>query len=609
MNRFVQKLIAGAAAVAIAVTGLVGAAPTAKAADPVKYSITINKQSNGAVDHTFNGWQLAELENVDVDVENHKVAYTVNTTDELVDVIERAMDFNARIDGKGEPRNVLDSYKLDGNYYFTTGSGNTLKSDVTKSNPIGYLIHHVFTNRADASEPWSANDAALRTFAQNLEDQAFPAASTATEFTTATDNNANVKTFNAPGIWFLKDVTSPAADKESLSLPIITPTSIPDTNINGIVKVKNVIPTISKHLADADGNVNNVPSFSVGDTVYYTLETTVPYYTGYPTDRVFKITDTASAAISSITGEAPNQVYNGVNVVSVKVKGLSTDLKEGTDYTVTTSKVDDAVGTYVGGVNTVIDLGNYVNQTGTGVSELKEGAKVTVLVSAVLDADAKLSDSTHFLGNPNKDSLTWSHDPNNISDEQIIPGDEVNVYSYKFNIVKTAKDMTTKLQDAKFTIKSGDSYLGYENGAWTTLDTTPTKDTQGGAEAGVFTTGTDGVIDFKGLDAGTYEIREIVPPKDYTALSLPDFKFTVSATVNAGDPDGLKTITAVSYAKDENDTDTRVSVENSTIKIWNAKNLTELPLTGDLGIKVFITVGVLLMAAGAAFALSARMRA
>lgn len=36
MNRFVQKLIAGAAAVAIAVTGLVGAAPVAKAAEPVQ---------------------------------------------------------------------------------------------------------------------------------------------------------------------------------------------------------------------------------------------------------------------------------------------------------------------------------------------------------------------------------------------------------------------------------------------------------------------------------------------------------------------------------------------------------------------------------------------
>lgn len=408
-----------------------------------------------------------------------------------------------------------------------------------------------------------------------------------------------MKTFNVPGIWFLKDVTNPAADKESFSLPIITPTSIAGTDVDGTVTVKNVIPTISKHLANADGTYNNEPSFSVGDTVYYTLETTVPYYTGYPTERVFKINDTASSAISSIVGN----VATGVKVESVKVGDVT--LKVSDDYSVSYAATSDTDSKYAGGVDTVIDLGNYVNQV-AGATALNEGAKVTVLVSATLDADAKLSDSTAIQGNPNKDSLTWSHNPNNTSDEQTIPGNEVNVYSYKFNIVKTAKDMTTKLSGAKFTIKAGSSYLGYENGAWKTLTTTPTKDTQGGAEVGVFATD-DGVINFNGLDAGTYEIEEIVPPNGYTAVSLPKFTFTVSATVKSDDPEGQKTITAVSYAKDA--TDPRVSVENSTIKIWNAKNLTELPLTGDLGIKVFITVGVLLMAAGAAFALSARMRA
>lgn len=590
MNRFVQKLIAGAAAVAIVVTGLVGGAPVAKA-DPT-YSITINKQSTDAADHEFNGWQLAELK--DVVVNNDKsIAYTIDTNEKLVSTIEPAMDFNAVIDKTGNAQNVLTAYKQDKNYYVSDGN--------SSNNPMGFLIMHVFSNTGtpNLSSPWN-NDAALRTFAQNLEDQTFPEASTATPFTTATNNNANVKTFKVPGIWFLKDATSPAADKESFSLPIITPTSIPDTDIDGAVTVKNVIPNISKHLANADGTYNNEPSFSVGDTVYYTLETTVPYYTGYSTGRVFKINDTASSAISSFVDDAPK----GVNVVSVKVGDVT--LKADTDYSVSYAATTDIDEKYANGVDTVIDLGKYVNQS-EGATKLDEGAKVTVLVSATLDADAKLSDSTDIKGNPNKDSLTWSHNPNNTSDEQTIPGDEVNVYSYKFNILKTAKDMTTKLRGAKFTIKAGDSYLGYENGAWKTLPAAP-KDTQAGAEAGVFATKADGVIDFNGLDAGTYEIEEIVPPNGYTALSLPKFNFTVSATVNANNPEGQKTIIAVSYAKGTNDNDSRVSVENSTIKIWNAKNLTELPLTGDLGIKVFITVGVLLMAAGAAFALSARMR-
>lgn len=590
MNRFVQKLIAGAAAVAIVVTGLVGGAPVAKA-DPT-YSITINKQSTDAADHEFNGWQLAELK--DVVVNNDKsIAYTIDTNEKLVSTIEAAMDFNAVIDKTGNAQNVLTAYKQDKNYYVSDGN--------SSNNPMGFLIMHVFSNTGtpNLSSPWN-NDAALRTFAQNLEDQTFPEASTATPFTTATNNNANVKTFKVPGIWFLKDATSPAADKESFSLPIITPTSIPDTDIDGAVTVKNVIPNISKHLANADGTYNNEPSFSVGDTVYYTLETTVPYYTGYSTGRVFKINDTASSAISSFVDDAPK----GVNVVSVKVGDVT--LKADTDYSVSYAATTDIDEKYANGVDTVIDLGKYVNQS-EGATKLDEGAKVTVLVSATLDADAKLSDSTDIKGNPNKDSLTWSHNPNNTSDEQTIPGDEVNVYSYKFNILKTAKDMTTKLRGAKFTIKAGDSYLGYENGAWKTLPAAP-KDTQAGAEAGVFATKADGVIDFNGLDAGTYEIEEIVPPNGYTALSLPKFNFTVSATVNANDPKGQKTITAVSCAKDAKNTDSRVSVDSSTIKIWNAKNLTELPMTGDLGIKVFITVGVLLMAAGAAFALSARMR-
>lgn len=591
MNRFVQKLIAGAAAVAIVVTGLVGGAPVAKA-DPT-YSITINKQSTDAADHEFNGWQLAELK--DVVVNNDKsIAYTIDTNEKLVSTIEAAMDFNAVIDKTGNAQNVLTAYKQDKNYYVSDGN--------SSNNPMGFLIMHVFSNTGtpNLSSPWN-NDAALRTFAQNLEDQTFPEASTATPFTTATNNNANVKTFKVPGIWFLKDATSPAADKESFSLPIITPTSIPDTDIDGAVTVKNVIPNISKHLANADGTYNNEPSFSVGDTVYYTLETTVPYYTGYSTGRVFKINDTASSAISSFVDDAPK----GVNVVSVKVGDVT--LKADTDYSVSYAATTDIDEKYANGVDTVIDLGKYVNQS-EGATKLDEGAKVTVLVSATLDADAKLSDSIGIKGNPNKDSLTWSHNPNNTSDEQAIPGDEVNVYSYKFNILKTAKDMTTKLRGAKFTIKAGDSYLGYENGAWKTLPAAP-KDTQAGAEAGVFATKADGVIDFNGLDAGTYEIEEIVPPNGYTALSLPKFNFTVSATVNANNPEGQKTIIAVSYAKGTNDNDSRVSVENSTIKIWNAMNLTELPMTGDLGIKVFITVGVLLMAAGAAFALSARMRA
>lgn len=58
MNRFVQKLIAGAAAVAIAVTGLVGGAPVAKAVEPTQPTegtITICNADNDNATHTLDG--------------------------------------------------------------------------------------------------------------------------------------------------------------------------------------------------------------------------------------------------------------------------------------------------------------------------------------------------------------------------------------------------------------------------------------------------------------------------------------------------------------------------------------------------------------------------
>ena len=141
------------------------------------------------------------------------------------------------------------------------------------------------------------------------------------------------------------------------------------------------------------------------------------------------------------------------------------------------------------------------------------------------------------------------------------------------------------------------------SGAWSDLDATkPAVD----ATTGVFTTDANGKIAMSGLPAGTYHVYEIKAPDGYTSIGLPDFTFTIGSTID----DGTKAAT-VTYTKATN-TDDRIAFDNTTASqanVKNAKNLTELPLTGDLGIKVFITVGVLLMAAGAAFALSARMRA
>ena len=145
-----------------------------------------------------------------------------------------------------------------------------------------------------------------------------------------------------------------------------------------------------------------------------------------------------------------------------------------------------------------------------------------------------------------------------------------------------------------------------ETKAWKNLTTAgkPAVD----AGKGVFTTGTDGKIAMSGLPAGEYHVYEIKAPDGYTSIGLPDFKFTITPKF---DDTGTK-VTSVAYEQTTGTNDSRIAFDDTTpsqANVKNAKNLTELPMTGDLGIKVFIIVGVLLMAAGAAFALSARTRA
>ena len=56
MNTIFKRVISGAAALGIAVSGLAIGVSTAYAADPTTGSITINKSDAGQGDHSFDAW-------------------------------------------------------------------------------------------------------------------------------------------------------------------------------------------------------------------------------------------------------------------------------------------------------------------------------------------------------------------------------------------------------------------------------------------------------------------------------------------------------------------------------------------------------------------------
>ena len=613
MNTIFKRVISGAAALGIAVSGLAIGVSTAYAADPTTGSITINKSDAGQVDHSFDGWHLASLTNVTKDSTNKINGFLIDTDDHMARTIVAAMTSDQKV-----------AYEKDANYYST---------DNAVANPMGYLVEKVFKDTSgkalsELTSPWGGDSSTLRVFAKSLSKElakaGAPTADKTGDSALKTGENKELK----QGLWFLKDVTTTDDTKGTNSIPIITPTTFDGAGSWGTVTLKNTTPTIDKKLVDSKGDgtykPNTQPDYAVGDDVYYELTSTVPVYTGYDIDptmdagkkttRIFKINDTASKALT---------VSAGTVIESVKLtpaQGTAVTLVKDKDYTVTVAGYGDVntpdTDAYKGGHVTTIDLGKYVNKaegSKSATDGILEGATVTVIVKAKLNKDALISEPGNLQKNPNKVDLEYSNHPEEVNHAHKVPGPEVPVYAYKFDILKTDKAGTTKLPGAKFTIKavSGTSkhdgkYLGsYGENGWSYLDSEPAVDDTDG----VFTTGKDGKINVSGLDAGTYEVHEIAPPDGYTAISLPKFQFTITPTVS-NEVAGRKTITvvALSLAKGA-DVRALLSQDGKTLNIWNAKNITELPRTGGAGLAMIVAVGALFIAASGIFALRARRKA
>lgn len=616
MNRFVQKLIAGAAAVAIAVTGLLGGAPVAKAADPAQPTdgtITIINNDSATYDHTFEGWRLATLKNVTVTGtgENASINFEIDTTDEFVNVIVEVMS-EMTVDGK----NVKTEYETDANYNGSVTG--------TEANPMGYLIDKVFKTGGNATVEntetlWKNSSTALREFATKLSAKTLTSSVADNHKTDFRSGNATTGANECKqGFWFLMDTTADpkgtvnANAIESQSIPMLLATKLvnptdqdaPDyagaTANLGTVTLKANEPSINKEITKvnkADADFKTKMNARIGDTITYTLTTTIPDYTGYVDgSRVLQLIDTAAHGLKDVT--------------VTKVKVGDTELNEDADadnngYVLKQDKnqidpLDNC--NKADATVTTVDLAHYVNTN----DNIASGATVTVTLTAVVDSDAVIAG----VGNPNTVELAYSRTPS--GEKHQVPGPTVRVYTYDFSIYKTNMAGDTALSGAQFAIARVDSnaetFMTQDAAtkAWKNLTTAkPAAD----ADEGVFTTSADGKIAMSGLPAGEYHVYEIKAPDGYTSIGLPDFKFTITPTFDTAGT----TVTSVAYEKTTNTDGNRVSFGTgetaSMAQIKNAKNLTELPMTGDLGIKVFVTVGVLLMAAGAAFALSARMRA
>lgn len=215
---------------------------------------------------------------------------------------------------------------------------------------------------------------------------------------------------------------------------------------------------------------------------------------------------------------------------------------------------------------------------------------------------AKLTESaaTNLDANTNEVTVSYSNDPSNAKS---VKTEKAKTYHYTFEIdgnltgnittneiTKTgivSDKETRSLEGAKFTLTRTDN----ENYAYT-IDSDE-----------------NGHLNFKGLDAGTYTLKEKKAPKGYS-LNPTEIAVVITAkynedgtlntySINIGGTEG-KTF---SYTNESNQDSIS---ENGTYEIKNTK-LSSLPSTGGMGTYLFTIIGVVVMAGAAgAFFISRR---
>lgn len=321
----------------------------------------------------------------------------------------------------------------------------------------------------------------------------------------------------------------------------------------GQFNAKNENPLTPPAKTAKVGNVDvNGKTVNVGDTVNFTVSATVPAsaanYDVYP----FTITDTASKGLK----------VAATNTFKVQVDGRDVDSSL---YTVT------QIGSAAVGTTTTITF-----------ASAKSLAGKTIVVS--------------YTGTVTKDALTdLGGSVNNKAMITTNGGDsgegktESKTYGFQFKKIGVDNDANA-LAGAQFVIKKKDGKFlkqDTESKAWSSVDDQ--------TNATVFTSGADGLVQFKGLAAGDYTVMETNAPNGYAQ----NFKVTFDVSIAENG--------TVTFKQDLlHQVTLPIGDQIATVK--NVKSITQLPLTGAAGTTLFTVVALLVAGAGVTVAVKSRQR-
>ena len=233
----------------------------------------------------------------------------------------------------------------------------------------------------------------------------------------------------------------------------------------------------------------------------------------------------------------------------------------------------------------------------SSVPTVNSDSKVVVKYTAKLDPNKTVV--VGAAGNPNTVKLVYSNNPGHDSKGESVP-DTVRDYTYALKLVKEdSASETTKLEGVKFTIQA----TGADEGTGTQF---VQQDGSLGSAAHVFATDAKGEINIKGLDAGTYTVKETHTLDGYN--TLPDFTFTIKAE-GLGQDEGNNDLN-VTVSKGGSDLVVTPSFEDGTVNLTvKNKKGSGLPLTGLNGVTFTWIAGGAVLCIGVAHLIRSRKQA
>ena len=450
----------------------------------------------------------------------------------------------------------------------------TFLSQLKGDSTIGPLFNKA-DNAQDVLEvisQWKDSDANSIAFARFVCHYLYPDANATPEPAVKGGGGSDFLHFDKAGYYLVVDTTpfNPGDVDHAYNSFLLMVTR---DNWNVPITPKAEKPSVKKEVFDnfdnqdgtSTGDFGSSADHAINEKFQFKLTATLPA----STDHAYDYYDTYAVCFKDTLSEGIT--YDGPDSVVIKSNNNTHDTTiDSSKYTIDTKNLENQNYFEVN----IHDVKACAKDAGF---DLNDGATITFTYTAHLNEKAYVNIGSGSTENKNSVQLKYSNNPRPGDYWGTTPKSEVYVFTYQLNNTKLAEnEHGTPLPGAGFRLYSDADYKNevelYQDGEFYY----PIKNATG-KEAVEMKSAANGQFNVKGLDAGTYYLKETTTPADFTPCSvIPPVTITANHNGNHVELDSSKLSTTIINKK--------------------AGGIT-LPSTGGIGTTIFYVVGGGLMVA------------